>query len=103
MSERLVQNGRSAQAPPTGVAPIRVATVITRLEGGAGALAVHGAAAMDSDAFRMTVVTGSGGELADKARAAGIEVIIEPSLRRPIAPRSDLAATVRLKIGRAHV
>src|SRR5262249_25899680 len=31
-----------------------------------------------------------------QARAAGIEVIIEPSLRRPIEPRSDLAATGRL-------
>ena len=51
---------------------------------------------MDPAAFRMTIITGSGGVLADQARAAGIEVIIEPSLRRPIDPRSDLAATGRL-------
>ena len=91
MSERLVQNDRPAQVTPT-----RVATVITRLEGGAGALAIRGAAAMESDAFRVTIIAGSGDVLADQASAAGIEVIIEPSLRRPIDPRSDLAATARL-------
>src|SRR5262245_45287768 len=91
MSERPVQTVRPAQ-----LAPLRVATVITRLEGGAGALAVRAAVAMDPAAFRMTIITGSGDALTDQARAAGIEVIIEPSLRRPIEPRSDLAATGRL-------
>jgi len=57
---------------------------------------VHGAVAMDADAFRMSIITGSSDVLADQARAAGIEVIVEPSLRRPIDPRSDLAATERL-------
>ena len=51
---------------------------------------------MDPAAFRVTIITGSGDALADQAEAAGVEVIIEPSLRRPIAPRSDLAATARL-------
>jgi glycosyltransferase involved in cell wall biosynthesis len=91
MSERPVQNGR-----PGRVAPTLVATVITRLEGGAGALALRGAVAMASEAFDMAIIAGSGGVLVDQARAAGIEVIIEPSLRRPIDPRSDLAATARL-------
>jgi len=91
MSERVVQNGE-----PANVAPIRVATVITRLEGGAGALAVHGAVAMDPAAVHMTIITGSGDALADQARAAGVEVIVEPWLQRPINPRSDLAATARL-------
>jgi glycosyltransferase involved in cell wall biosynthesis len=96
MFPRSVQTSRPARVAPSQDAPIRVATVITRLEGGAGALALHGAAAMDPAAFRMTIITGSGDALADQARAAGIEVIIEPSLRRPIDPRSDLAATRRL-------
>jgi len=86
MSEPRVHTGR----------PIRVANVITRLEGGAGALALHGAVAMDPAVFGMTIITGSGGVLADQARAAGIEVIVEPLLRRPIAPHSDLAAGRRL-------
>jgi glycosyltransferase involved in cell wall biosynthesis len=74
----------------------RIAVVITRLEGGAGTLAVRGAVGMDQTAFALTIITGSGGELVEEARAAGLEVIIEPLLRRPIDPRSDIAATRRL-------
>lgn len=72
--------------------PLRVATVITRLEGGAGVLALRGALAIDSNAIRPTIVTGSGDRLADAAAAAGLEVIVEPALRAPIAPASDLRA-----------
>jgi glycosyltransferase involved in cell wall biosynthesis len=101
MSERPVHDRRPVRATlapvtPAGAAPTRVATVITRLEGGAGTLALRGAMAMDRDAFAMTIITGSGDALTDQARAAGIEVLFEPTLRRPIDPRSDLAATARL-------
>ncbi len=51
---------------------------------------------MDPAEFQTTIITGSGDALTDRARAAGIEVIIEPALRRPVDPRSDLAATARL-------
>ena len=91
MSDRPLHSSR-----PDPATPIRVATVITRLEGGAGALAVHGAVALDPAAFRVTIITGSGDMLVDQARADGVEVIIEPSLRRPIDPRSDVAATAQL-------
>ena len=37
--------------------PLRVATVITRLDGGAGAQALRGARAMDPDKFRLTIIT----------------------------------------------
>ena len=74
----------------------RVATVITRLEGCAGIHALRGARAMNSSAFRMTIITGSGGRLIDEAAAAGLEVIVEPSLRMPIDPRNDLRALRRL-------
>jgi glycosyltransferase involved in cell wall biosynthesis len=77
--------------------PVRVATVITRLEGGAGVLALRGALAIDSGAIRPTIVTGSGGRLADAAAAAGLEVIVEPALRAPIVPASDLRALRRLE------
>ena len=40
----------------------------------------------------MTIVTGSGNHLLDQAAAAGLEVIMEPTLRTPIDPRSDLRA-----------
>jgi len=51
---------------------------------------------MDPAEFQTTIITGSGDALTDRARAAGIEVIVEPALRRPVDPRSDLAATARL-------
>jgi glycosyltransferase involved in cell wall biosynthesis len=75
---------------------LRVATVITRLEGGAGVHALRGALAMNSAAFQMTIITGSGDELLGEAAQAGLEVIVEPSLRAPIDPRNDLRALRRL-------
>jgi glycosyltransferase involved in cell wall biosynthesis len=81
---------------PPGQAP-RVATVITRLEGGAGILALRGAQAMEPTAVRPVIVTGSGGRLLDEAAACGIEVVVDPLLREVIAPRSDLRATRRLE------
>lgn len=75
----------------------RVATVITRLEGGAGALALRGGLALGPDC-RMTIVTGSpDNELTAAARQAGLEVITEPSLRAPIRPATDLRALTRLE------
>jgi len=75
--------------------PVRVATVITRLDGGAGQHALRGARAMDPAGYAMTIITGRG-ELVAEAEAAGLEVIVEPSLRAPIAPGSDLRALARL-------
>ena len=81
-----------------GDAAVRVATVITRLEGGAGQLALRGALIMDPAAHEMTIITGRGDPvLLDRAAAAGLEVLIEPALRAPIAPCSDLGALVRLR------
>ena len=77
--------------------PLQVATVITRLDGGAGQHAVRGALAMDPSAVQMTLITGSGGPQLEAARQGGVEVIVEPSLRAPIAPRSDLRALARLR------
>jgi glycosyltransferase involved in cell wall biosynthesis len=77
---------------------VRVATVITRLEGGAGQLALRGALSMDPGRFEMTLITGSGDPvLLGQAAAAGLEVLTEPALRAPIAPRSDLRALGRLR------
>ena len=76
--------------------PLRVATMITRLEGGAGILALRGALALDPGEFRATIITGpvsgSGQRLIDQARVAGLEVIVEPALRTPIEPRRDVSA-----------
>ena len=72
--------------------PLRVATIITRLEGGAGVLTLRGAKVLDPGRFQVTMITGSGSHLLDQAADAGLEVIIEPTLRRPIDPRRDLRA-----------
>jgi len=76
--------------------PLRVATVITRLDGGAGVLALRGALALDRSQFQVALITGlvpgSGDRLVDQARAEGLEVITEPALRAPIDPRHDAAA-----------
>jgi glycosyltransferase involved in cell wall biosynthesis len=77
--------------------PVRVATVITRLEGGAGVLALRGARALDPEVAVPVIVTGQGDRLLDDAAAAGLEVLVEPSLREVIAPRSDLLALGRLE------
>jgi glycosyltransferase involved in cell wall biosynthesis len=76
--------------------PLRVVTLITRLEGGAGVLTLRGAKALDPAEFRVTIVAGSGNYLLDQAAAAGLEVIMEPALRTPIDPRSDLRALLAL-------
>ncbi|MER7014678.1 glycosyltransferase [Saccharopolyspora sp. NPDC000359] len=74
---------------------LRVATVITRLEGGAGAVALRGAEALDPAEFEVTVVAGSG-RLLPEAESAGLETVVEPALRAPISPLHDLLALHRL-------
>ncbi len=69
--------------------PLRVATVIARLEGGAGVLALRGALAAQGPGCTQTIITGQGDQLVAAARAGGLEVVIEPSLRAPIRPVSD--------------
>ena len=76
----------------SGRGPLRVVTLITRLEGGAGILTLRGAKALDPEQFRVTIVTGSGSDLLDQAAAAGLEVIIESALRTPIDPWRDVQA-----------
>jgi glycosyltransferase involved in cell wall biosynthesis len=82
----------------SGSGAVRVATIITRLEGGAGQHALRGALSLDPASFEMTIITGSGDPLLlDQAAAAGLEVLTEPTLRMPISPRSDLRALARLQ------
>jgi glycosyltransferase involved in cell wall biosynthesis len=86
------------RAAARGGGSLRVAVVITRLEGGAGVLALRGARALDPEVIEPTIVTGSGSRrLLGEAAASGIEVVVEPLLREVIAPRSDLLAVRRLE------
>jgi glycosyltransferase involved in cell wall biosynthesis len=77
-------------------AKVEVAQIVTRFIAGAGGVALRGALHLDPDRYRVTIVTGEGGPLADRAREAGMRVLIEPSLVSPIAPRSDATALGRL-------
>jgi glycosyltransferase involved in cell wall biosynthesis len=70
---------------------LAVATIITRLEGGAGWHALRGLQGLDRDAFTPVIITGSSDErLAARAAAHGIEVILAPELKPTLAPASDL-------------
>jgi glycosyltransferase involved in cell wall biosynthesis len=91
-----LQEARRRPSRAAGSGPLRVATVIARLEGGAGVLALRGALAMDPDTCRVTIITGQGDQLISAARAGGLEVVVEPALRAPIRPVSDLRALRRL-------
>lgn len=75
---------------------LRVAMVITRLHGGAGIVALRSALALAANSHRVTIITGWGDELARQALDAGVETVIEPSLRAPIAPVRDALAYRRL-------
>ncbi len=69
-----------------------VATVITRLEGGAGVMALRGVLGLDRSAFDPVIITGSGGRLLELAGAHGVEVIVDPVLTAAIQPVTDLRA-----------
>jgi glycosyltransferase involved in cell wall biosynthesis len=92
MTPRLTQPQAGGRSPRAA----RVATVIARLEGGAGVLALRGALALDPGSCQMTIITGEGGQLIEAARAAGLEIVVEPLLRAPIRPVDDLRAVRRL-------
>ena len=86
-------------APPSGGRgrPLRVAVLITRLEGGAGILALRGAMALDPRSYQLTMITGQGSSrLLSAARAAGLTVAVEPALRTQINPVRDVEALRRL-------
>jgi glycosyltransferase involved in cell wall biosynthesis len=59
-------------------------------------LALRGALALDPAEVQAVIITGQGDRQVDQARAAGLEVIIEPSLCAPIRPASDLRALRQL-------
>jgi glycosyltransferase involved in cell wall biosynthesis len=75
---------------------IEVAQIVTRFIAGAGGVALRGVLPLDPDRFRVTIITGQGGPLTDRALAAGLRVVIEPSLVSPIAPSDDRRALKRL-------
>ncbi|HWG63100.1 MAG TPA: glycosyltransferase [Streptosporangiaceae bacterium] len=87
------QAGRPGQAGPR---PLRVAVVITRLEGGAGLHALRGALCLNPDDYAVTLITGSGERLLGEAADAGLDTVVEPSLRTPLSPLDDVRSLHRL-------
>ena len=98
---------------------LRVATVITRFNGGAGLVALNGALALDPDSYERTVITGgigmdsraaagnataevlrgaeavanaAAGDLTPQAYAGGMEIVQVRSLVPQISPRDDMRA-----------
>ncbi|NUR99589.1 MAG: glycosyltransferase [Kribbellaceae bacterium] len=83
-------------AAPIEVARIEVALIVTRFIAGAGGVALRGVLPLDPSRYRVTVITGQGGPLTDRAAAAGMRVLIEPSLVSPLSPNDDRRALRQL-------
>jgi glycosyltransferase involved in cell wall biosynthesis len=71
---------------------IEVAQIVTRFIAGAGGVALRGVLPLDPDRYAVTIITGQGGPLTDRAQAAGFHVVIEPALVSPLSPRDDRTA-----------
>lgn len=71
---------------------IEVAQIVTRFIAGAGGVALRGVRPLDPDRYRVTIITGQGGPLTDRAADAGMEVVLLPSLVAPLSPRDDITA-----------
>ena len=80
--------------------------MITRLQAGAGGVALRGAQALDPERYEVTIVAGDCGAGADsdgsgdsmlaRATAAGLTVVSVPELVSPISPGNDRRALRRL-------
>jgi len=89
-----------------------VAVVVTRLQAGAGGVALRGAQALDPLRYEVTIIAGDSGGGADsdgsgdgmlvRAAAAGLNVLSVPELVSPISPGNDRRALRRLTELLAH-
>ena len=75
---------------------VRVLTVVTRFQAGAGAVALKGAQGLDPDRFEVRFLVGQGDRLVEEAATSGFDVRVEPSLRADIAPKDDVRALRRI-------
>jgi glycosyltransferase involved in cell wall biosynthesis len=85
---------------------LSVAVVVTRLQAGAGGVALRGALALDPLRYEVTIITGNSGGGADsdgsgdsmlvRARTAGLRVIRVPGLVSEISPAKDSRALRRI-------
>jgi glycosyltransferase involved in cell wall biosynthesis len=93
---------RTADRAETSARPIRVLHIITRLiRGGAQENTLYTVIGQQRDpAFQVTLLAGVDdgpeGDLHDEARAAGVNLVLLPTLVRPIQPLTDLKALIQL-------
>jgi glycosyltransferase involved in cell wall biosynthesis len=88
------------------VSRLSVAVVITRLQAGAGGVALRGAQALDPARYEITIITGdcgggadsdgSGDSMLARATAADLNVVSVPQLVSQISPADDRRALRRL-------
>jgi glycosyltransferase involved in cell wall biosynthesis len=88
------------------VSRVSVAVVVTRLQAGAGGVALRGAQALDPLRYEVTIIAGDSGGGADsdgsgdsmlvRAAAGGLNVVTVPELVSPISPGNDRRALRRL-------
>jgi glycosyltransferase involved in cell wall biosynthesis len=69
--------------------PIRVAQIITKLSAGAGSITLHGALALDSSRFAVTILAPEGGTLSSRAEAAGVAMLPLRHMAPDLDVRSD--------------
>jgi glycosyltransferase involved in cell wall biosynthesis len=79
-----------------------VAVIVTRLQAGAGGVALRGALCVDPTRYEVTIIAGGSGGSADadgsgdgllrRASEAGLRVISVPELVSPVSPASDTRA-----------
>lgn len=91
---------------------VSVAVVVTRLQAGAGGVALRGAQALDPLRYEVTIIAGDSGGGADsdgsgdsmlvRAAAGGLNVVTVPELVAPISPGNDRRALRRLTELLAH-
>jgi hypothetical protein len=85
---------------------LSVAVVITRLQAGAGGVALRGALAIDPLRYEVTIIAGGSGGAANsdgsgdgllvRAAAAGLNVVSVPELVSQVSPANDTRALRRL-------
>jgi glycosyltransferase involved in cell wall biosynthesis len=69
--------------------PIRVAQIITKLSAGAGSITLHGALALDSSRYAVTILAPEGGTLSSRAEAAGVAMVPLRHMAPDLDVRSD--------------
>ena len=96
---------RAARPGWCAMSRLSVAVVVTRLQAGAGGVALRGALALDAQRYQTTIIAGGTGGAADsdgsgdslltRATDAGMRVLTVPELVSPLAPAHRCPGTAR--------